>query len=66
MFIATSAKALVMGQLLAEGGDALSFLQNRHLPPSVIPGVRNREPILDSSSTFSKTPLHKNLKTRDL
>jgi len=65
MFVAPSAKTLVMGQSLADGGDALSFLQNYHLPPSVIPDVGKRESILDSSSTFSKTPSHKNLKSRD-
>jgi len=63
MVLATSAKALVMEKSLAEGGTALGFLQNYHLPPSVIPDILNRESILASSSTLPKTPSHKNLKT---
>jgi hypothetical protein len=65
MVLSTSVKALMLGKSQAEGGDALGFLQNDHLPPSVIPDVLNQESILASSSTFQKTPSQKNLRARD-
>jgi hypothetical protein len=65
MVLSTSVKALMLGKSQAEGGDALGFLQNDHLPPWVIPDILNRESILASSATLPKVPSQKNLKGRD-
>jgi len=66
VFLATSAKAMVMEKSLAAGSATLSFFPECHWPHSVIPDFLNRESIFDSSSTLQKTPSHKKFKAQDL